>query len=43
MGRKWGMWEDMDDKTRWAKKEKDEMGFYTVDLVETFFSNIDLR
>ena len=25
-----------------AKKEKDEKGFYTVDLVETFFSKIDL-
>jgi len=42
-GRKWGTWEDMDDRARWAKKEKDEKGFYTVDLVETFFSEIDLR
>jgi len=36
-------WEDMDDRARWARKEKDEKGFYTVDLVERFFSNIDLR
>jgi len=43
IGRKWGTWEDMDDRARWAKKEKDEKGFYTVDLVETFFSQMDLR
>jgi len=32
----------MGDRARWAK-EKDQKGFYTVDLVETFFSEIDLR
>ena len=42
-GRRWGTWEDMDDRARWAGKEKDAGGFYRVDLVETFFSNIDLR
>jgi len=42
IGRRWSTWEDMDDRARWAKKEKDEKGFYTVDLVETFFSKIDL-
>jgi len=43
IGWRWSTWEDMDDRARWAKKEKDEKGFYTVDLVETFFSKIDLR
>ena len=33
----------MDDRARWAKKERDEEGVYTTDLVEKFFSNIDLR
>ena len=32
----------MDDRARWARKEKDGEGFYTVDLVETFFSKVDL-
>ena len=42
IGRRWSTWEDMDDRARWARKEKDGEGFYTVDLVETFFSKIDL-
>ena len=42
VGRRWSTWEDMDDRARWARKEKDGEGFYTVDLVETFFSKIDL-
>jgi len=33
----------MDNRARWAKKEKNEKGFYKVDLVETFFFKIDLR
>ena len=33
----------MGDRARWAKKEKTEKGFYTVELVETFVSQIDLR
>jgi len=32
----------MHDKAKWARKEKDEEGFYAMDLVETFFSQIDL-
>jgi len=32
----------MDDQARRARKEKDEKAFYTVDLVEMFFSKIDL-
>jgi len=43
IGRRWGTWEDIDERSRWARKEKDGEGFYTVDLVETFFSKIDLR
>jgi len=42
IGWRWSTWEDMDDRARWAKKEKNEKGFNTVDLVETFFSKIDL-
>ena len=36
-------WEEMDDRARRARKEKEEKGFYTVDLGETIFSNIGLR
>jgi len=43
IGRRWSTWEDMDDRARWARKEQDGERFYTVDLVETFFSMIDLR
>jgi len=32
----------MVDRARWARKEKDGEGLYMVDLVETFFSKIDL-
>ena len=27
IGRRWGTWENMDDRKRWAKKEKDERDF----------------
>jgi len=30
----------MDDRARWARKEKDREGSYMVDLVKTFFSKI---
>jgi len=43
IGRRWGTWEDMDDRKRWEKSEKDAEGYYMVDLVETFYSNTDLR
>jgi len=42
IGRRWSTWEDMDDRAKWARKEKHEKGFYTVDLVEMVFSKIDL-
>ena len=42
IGRRWSSWEEMDEKKRWMKKVKDGEEEYTVDLVETFFSNIDL-
>ena len=41
IGRRWGPWGDMDDSKRWKKEVRD--GEYTTDLVEMFFSNIDLR
>jgi len=43
IGPRWSTWENMDDRARWARKEKDGEGFYMVDLVEMFFSKIDLH
>ena len=40
--RRWSTWEDMDERKKWLKKVKDGEGEYTEDLVETFFSNLDL-
>ncbi|KAF8417519.1 hypothetical protein EV426DRAFT_645802 [Tirmania nivea] len=40
--RRWGNWEEMDEPRRWLKKVKDGGDEYMVDLVETFFSNLDL-
>ena len=42
IGRGWSSWEEMDEKKKWLKKVKDGEEEYTVDLVETFFSNLDL-
>jgi len=42
-GRKWGTWEDMDELERWRKRVKDPDGDYELDLVEEFFSNLDLN
>ena len=42
IGRRWSTWKDMDHRARWARKEENEEGFYTSDLVEMFFSKIDL-
>ncbi|KAF8417658.1 ankyrin repeat-containing domain protein [Tirmania nivea] len=42
IGRRWSNWEEMDERKKWAKKVKDGGGEYVVDLVETFFSNLDL-
>jgi len=38
-----GGWEQMDEKERWMKKVKDPDGDYVVDLVETFFTDLDLN
>jgi len=38
-----GTWGKMDEKERWMKKVKDSDGDYVVDLVETFFADLDLR
>ena len=32
----------MDEKMKWLKKVKDRKEEYTVDLVETFFLNLDV-
>ena len=42
IGRRWSSWEEMDEKRKQRKKIKDREEEYTVDLVETFFSNLDL-
>ena len=42
IGRRWSRWEEMDEKKKWLTKVKDGEEEYTVDLVETFFSNLDL-
>jgi len=41
--RSFGLYAWGEYRARWARKEKDGKGFYTVGLVETFFSKIDLR
>ena len=43
VGRKWGCWEDMDAKSKWASRVKEAEKMVVVDLVETFFSKLDLR
>lgn len=43
IGRRWGNWEEIDKRGKWLKKVKDGGRETTVDLVETFFSNLDLR
>ena len=42
IGRRWSNWEEMDEKKKWLKKMKDREEEFTVDLVETFFANLDL-
>ncbi|KAF8418742.1 hypothetical protein EV426DRAFT_720464 [Tirmania nivea] len=42
IGRRWSNWEEMNERKKWAKKVKDGGEVYMVDLVETFFSNLDL-
>ena len=42
IGRRWSSWKEMDEKRKWMKKVKDRKEKYMVDLVETFFSNLDL-
>jgi len=41
-GRWWGTWEAMDEPERWRKQVKDPDGDYEVDLVESFFLDLDL-
>ena len=42
IGRRLSNWKEMDEKKKWLNKVKDGKEEYTVDLVETFFSNLDL-
>ena len=41
IGRRWSSWGEMNEK-KWLKRVKDREEEYTVDLVETFFSNLNL-
>lgn len=43
IGRRWGTWEQMNEPERWRKRVKDPGGEYEVDLVETFFTHLDLH
>ena len=42
IGQRWCSWEEMDEKKKWMKKIKDREKEHIEDLVETFFSNLDL-
>ena len=42
IGQRWSSWEETDEKKKWLKRVKDREEEHTVDLVETFFSNLDL-
>ena len=42
IGWRWSSWKEMDEKTKWLKKVKNREEEYMVDLVETFFLNLDL-
>ena len=42
MGPRWSNWEEMDKKKKYLKKVKDREKQYTMDLVETFFLNLNL-
>lgn len=42
VGRRWGRFEDMDARGKWAKKVRDDKGEFVEDLVETFFGSLDL-
>jgi len=43
VGRKWGCWEEMDEKGKWASRVKEGEKMVVVDLVETFFTKLDMR
>ena len=43
IGRRWSSWEEIDKKKKWMKKVKGGEEEYTMDLVETFFYNLDLH
>lgn len=42
ISRMWGSWEEIDERGRWLRKVRDGGKETTVDLVEIFFSNLDL-
>jgi len=41
--RKWGCWEEMDEKGKWASRVKVVDKMVVVDLVETFFTKLHIR
>ena len=42
LGRRWSTWEQADDKKVWMRKRKDGDKEVTIDLVEDFFTKLDL-
>jgi len=43
IGRRWKTWDQMVEPERWRKRVKDPDEVYELDLVETFFTNLDLN
>jgi len=42
IGRRWSSWEQADDRNVWMRKEKDGDKEVTIDLVEDFFTKLNL-
>jgi len=42
IGRRWSSWEQIDDRKVWMRKEKDGDREVTIDLVEDFFTKLNL-
>jgi len=42
LGRRWSSWEQADDRRVWMRKRKDGDKEVVIDLVEYFFTKLDL-
>jgi len=43
LGRRWSSWEQADDRKVWMRKRKDGDKEVVIDLVEDFFTRLDLQ